>query len=217
MHLSLAKEHRDFFKKHSQIEFSALLSPAQVCDFANAVDEVVLKQQNEKNSFRDLGRDLWRDHPAIKKTTLKKDFAEIVAGLTGLHEIRIGYDQSIDTAKEPVLSTGMTSLQQTSCIKPIIMGLLIRLSEGSQPDSGMLPCPCPSSPGDGVFFSSQLLVSWDPLLALKNQRFFLIAYAGAHPIYILEKRDPCTHALKQHGYVFGDALKTDTHPVLFTE
>lgn len=216
MHLSLAKEHRDFFQKHSQIEFSALLSPMQIYDLANAVDEVVLKQQKEKNSFRDLGRDIWRDHPLIKKITLKREFAEIVAGLTGQHAIRLGYDQVIQTGKESVFPSGMTSLQQTSCIKPIIMGLLIRLSEGIQPTSGTFPCPCPSSPGDGVFFSSQLLVSWAPLLALKNQRFFLIAYAGAHPIYILDKHDPCTHALKQHGYVFGDALKTDTHPLLFS-
>jgi hypothetical protein len=217
MHLSLAKEHRDYFQKHNYIEFTSLLSPEQTGDLAQAIEEVLLRREKAKHSGRDWGRDLWREHPFIKKIALRKDFAEITGGLTGQRDVRMGYDQaiSIESGKESILPTGTTSLQQTSCVKPLLMGLLIRLSEGPQTAPAQFPCPCPTSPGSGIFFSAQLLLSWEPLLALHNQRFFLIAYAGAHPIYILEKRDPCTHALKNLGYVFGDSLKTDTHPLLY--
>lgn len=222
MHLTLAKEHRDFFHKHHQIEFSGLLSPIQVLDFNRALETAIGQQEKDKNTFRDLGRDLWRHHPLIKKISLRKDLAQVAAGLTGQREIRIGFDQFITTqaTKECTLPTGTTSLQQISSIKPILMGLLIRLSEGQQPaitsSLGKFPCPCPLQPGDGIFFSAQLLVSWEPLLALHNQNFFLITYTNTQPLYVLEKRDLCTHSLKQLGYVFGDTLKSDTHPVLYT-
>jgi hypothetical protein len=222
MRLSLAKEHRDFFQKNGHIEFSSLLSQAQVLDFANAVDATLLKRQKTTRPSTErehnLEHDLWRDHPQIKKVSLNRDFAEVAAELTKQDKVRIAYDQNISprTGKDSYLPTGMTSLEQMSCIKPIILGLLVRLSEGRQPTLEKLPCPCPSSPGDGVFFSSQLLLSWDPLLAMQSEHFFLIAYTNAHPLYVLEKRDPCTHALKQQGYGFGDTLKSDTHPLLYS-
>lgn len=216
MHLSLAKEHRDYYQKHKFIEFTSLVpSPHEL---SQAIEETLLLRQKAKHSPRDFGRDLWRDNPLIKKISLRKDFAEIAAGLLGQRELRFGYDQSIAIERhtESYLPTGTTSLQQMSCMKPVMMGLLIRLTEGTQPAPAQLPCPCPTLPGNGVFFSAQLLLSWEPLLALQNQRFFLIAYSGAHSVYVLEKRDPGTHALKTLGYVFGDTLTSDTHPLLYS-
>lgn len=221
MPVSLAKEHRDFYQKHNLIEFSGLLTPSQLEDFSQAVTTTLAEQEKEKNAFRNVGRDLWRRHPLIKKISLRRDLAQVVAGLLHQREIRLGYDQFITTHadKECMLPSGTTSLQEISSVKPVLMGLLIRLSAGAVPvhnQDATFPCPCPTMPGDGVFFSSNLLVSWEPLLALPNQHFFLIVYAGAQPLYVMEKRDPCAHALKQQGYVFGDKLKSDTHPILYT-
>jgi len=206
---SLAKEHRDFFQKQGYIEFSDLLSSTQTSDLTQAIDEVMIQRRNDKCAARDT----WRYHPLVKKIVLKRDFAEIACGLTHAKEMYLGYDQGISGHELP---TGMISLQQMSCVRPLVAGLLIRLTGGAMPVPEKLPCPCPTAPGQGVFFSSQLLLAWDPLLALQAQRFFLITYASAHPQYILEKRDPCTHTLKQLGLAFGDTLTSETHPLLFS-
>ncbi len=209
MPISVAKEHRDFFQKQGYIEIADLLTAQQTPALLQAIGEVLSKKGEDKCA----GRDLWRNHPLIKKTVLTRDFAEIVANLTHAEEIYHGLDQEFSNFALPA---GMISLQQMSCVRPLIAGLLIRLTDGDMPKAGALPCPCPSASGNGVFFSSQLLLAWDPLLELRNQRFLLIAYASAHPQYVLEKRDPCTHALKLLGFGFGDTLPTTTHPLLYS-
>ncbi len=209
MPVSLAKEHRDFYQKQGYIEFSDLLSSTQITDLTQAIDEVFLQERNDKCAVRDV----WRHHPIIKKIVMKRDFAEIACRLSLSREIYLGYDQAI-SGKE--LPSGLISLQQISCVRPLSVGLLIRLTEGNMPVPDNLPCPCPTAPGQGVFFSSHLLMNWGPLAHLEGQRFFLITYASSHPQYTLEKRDPYTHALKQMGYVFGDSLASETHPLLFS-
>jgi hypothetical protein len=43
----------------------------------------------------------------------------------------------------------------------------------------------------------------------------MIVYCTDKTVYVLEKRDPHTHALKKLGYGFGDRLEEKTHPIIF--
>lgn len=45
---------------------------------------------------------------------------------------------------------------------------------------------------------------------------FLIVYCEEKTQYLLEPKDPHTHLLKRLGYTFGETLRNDTHPLIWS-
>jgi hypothetical protein len=101
-------------------------------------------------------------------------------------------------------------LNTVSSIQPLAGVLLFHLSGSS------LPSPfLPSRPENVMVLSPDLTIPWEIFFQLPHQSYFLIAYAAPEAIYVLEKKDPHTHALKKLGYVFGDRLQNGHHPIVF--
>lgn len=131
------------------------------------------------------GFDLWRENPLIKKISLRPQLAELASILLLKKTLRIGFDQRLNRDEIPELTN--------SCLKPIICLFLILSGEKA---------------GHGLFFKPENL----PHLTAP---VFLISYCDVKTFYLLNKRDPYTHAPKKLGYVFGDLLRNDTHPLIF--
>ncbi len=219
MKFALASEHRDFFAKNAFIEFEELLSQDEVESLRQHIDEVLAKRLKIKKSDLDrksaqelflAGRDLWRDDPAIKKQVAAPRLAEIASVLFKKKNLRLGYDQSWRTGPitgPPFLEN--FALQQISCLQTIAGGLILQLS----------PSPPPSFPfshpaGSGIFIKPHFPLPFPSLFQIPRLHLLLIVYCGEKTLYVSEKNDPHTHALKKQGYVFGDLLRNDRHPLL---
>ncbi len=216
MHFSVTSEQQDFFSKQGHIEFEGLVTSDELESLCQALDEVLNKRisQGKKPPTEPFlhGRDCWREHPIVKKIVFSRKIAQPIAQLTRKKTLRIGFDHYFKTPAINPFPQPITSLQDGSCIKPLVCGLLLRLTDGPLASGRTAVTPCPSQAGNGIFISPSLLIEWEPLFRLENQKFLLITYIGNQALYILEKRDPLTHLLKYQGYGFGDHISPATHP-----
>jgi hypothetical protein len=216
MKFALASEHRDFFAKNSFVEFEGLLSLEEVENLKTHIDAVLAKRLKttdlERKSAQELflaGRDLWREDPVIKKQVTSPRLAEITSSLFKKRPLRLGYDQSWRTGAvtgPPFLEN--FTLQQISCLQTITGGVLLQLS--SSPQTSF---PLSHKPGSAVFLGPKFILDFSTLFQTPHLHLLLIVYCGENTFYSCEKKDPNTHALKKLGYVFGDLLRNDRHPL----
>ncbi|KIC77211.1 hypothetical protein DB41_CR00050 [Neochlamydia sp. TUME1] len=221
MKLATDKSHRDYFYKHGTIEFDGLFPLEQIQQLNTAIDgllsltfkNIAPQSQNTENVFL-CGRDLYRKDERIKKQVLNRRLAEIAQELMEARGLRIGYDQLLvgqsgqanvntDALYNQFLQS-VGSLQDKSCVQPLVCGLVICL----QPSSSLEipPVILPQTLGNGVFFKPDLPLDLSYLSHAQGGRYLMIAYAKPRSIYVLNDKDPHTHSLKHRGYVFGDRL-----------
>ena len=76
--------------------------------------------------------------------------------------------------------------------------------------------PLPKKIGSGIFLGPKLKLSLTTMLQIPRLKLFLIVFCGDRTLYLLEKNDPLTHALKK---AYHDILYRDRYPayVLFLE
>ena len=224
MRFALNSDHKDFYSKNSFIEFDELLTPDSLASLQSDIETTLshrlkvspsrLPDQPRKALF-DAGFDIWRDSSNFKKTLFKSTVSEIAAQLFEESFLRIGFDQYIDTGSgSEALLTSSLSFNDLSCAKPLIGALILRLSPPTDETIDPQICPIPSKAGSGIFVSPSKIIPWSTLFAEKNLRLLILAYASKRSIYHLEKNDPHTHVWKGLGYVFGDRLNDNLHPVI---
>lgn len=229
MKLATDKAHRDYFYKNGNIEFDSIFNPAQVNEMNEAIDTILCKSlatQPKKLSTKDAGqlfregRDLWRKDESIQKLLLNKRLAEIAVELMEVRSLRMGYDQLLLTESKSVMSdpkdpyhqfllqTG--TLQERSCLTPVICGLMICL----KPALAGEPNPLFSNTaGNVVFFKGDLPLDLSFLTYAEEGRYLLLSLVDPRTVYILNEKDPQTHALKRLGLVFGDRLTDKLNPL----
>ena len=239
MRFAIAREHMDFFYKNYFVEFDNLLSPEEVETLRKEIDNELLQRCHSYGEPLDKispssiymgGHDLWRTNNQIKKIVLRPKLAEIAGALTKVRPLRIGYDQVFRTSEivrffsnhEKPLSLNIP-LSQMSSLTGVVCGLMLRLSPAevqgvSSPlskgvDSSLIPWP--SLPGNGIFFAPHISLSLSYFFENPNLYGLLIVYLEDNTIYVLEKNDPHTHALKKLDYGFGDRLRNSTHPIVY--
>jgi hypothetical protein len=184
MHFSLVPEHFDHLRKEGYVEFEELLSP----------EECAAIRISSRGRF-----DIWRSHPEVGRIIRRRRLAECAADLFQADLIQLGFDQLLLPG-----GTGVVTLGELSPIQGIVGGLLIALTEPME----QRPL-YPSHLGNGLFFGPEMPLSLDaPGEAL------LIAYASEPALYVYNTKSPHLHELKRYGYVFGDRLRADRHPVL---
>lgn len=236
MKLTIAAEHRDFFRKNGLIEFEGLLRENQLKDISASIDntlcqrlcvpkEKIISASSEKLFM--TGRDLWRDDPLLKKYFLQPSFAAIASELIELSPIRIGYDQFfIQKTSFPFLTgpykelTSKTrTLKEISSLDGVVCGLMLCISASSDTPSETTSIKTPRLfshiPGHGVFFRPDFHINFEELLQGTSSKYILIVYAKASTLYILQPEDPHAHALKLLGYGIGDKLSDKLNPILF--
>lgn len=114
----------------------------------------------------------------------QRPLAEVAAELTGIHPLRLGWTK--------LVTAGELNIKEMGSIQGVVAGMIVKPT------------------GNAIFFSAEHVFS----LEEEEQSFLLIAYAGPRAVYVFNKRDPDTHALKKKGYGFGDRLREAAHPTL---
>jgi hypothetical protein len=196
MGFGLAREHHDFFHKNHFIEFEELLSSKEMDALENSIDALVTSED-----WIHVGHDVWRRDKAIKKVTVHKGLAEIASSLCKKSPLRLAYDQVI----EGPLSRDLLNLIEASAVQKIVCGLTLQLDPTFSTENPLVP----KKRGAGVFFSPFCKLDFPT-----DCHLFMIAYTVKIAQYVYEPHAPNMHALKQLGYVFGDRLRVDTHPLL---
>ena len=197
MGFGLIKEHHSFFHKHRFIEFEDLL-PSKKIDRLKELTLASIPPQK----WIEKGHDLWRQNKEIEPITLHRGLAEIASNLCKKKPLRIAYDQLI---RAPLTTVPLT-LIKASAMRKVICGCIIQLSSDTPLSENPL---IPKKQGNGIFFS--------PLCQLdfpQGCHLLLIVYTERSSQYVYEMDAPNLHFLKNLGYVFGDALRSDTHPLL---
>jgi len=203
MRLLLDSHHRDFFSKNGYIAFADLFS-----------EETLLRAES---LITTNARDLWRTNDAIRSLAFQKNCAEIASELTHSKTVRIAYDQTLCSNAPSSFPKSPVSLEDVSCIQPIVCGMILRLTRGPSLEKPLPFCPCPKERGEALFVSGKMLIVLEPLLSLEKQKFLLVAYSSSRPQYIAKEKDPFVNSLKSMGYAFGDHLNVSTHPILYSQ
>lgn len=234
MHFVTAKEHRDFFSKMGWIEFAEVLSLSQLEKLNQGIDEALaLRFQLSPDQLKYLsseklylqGRDLWRSHLPLRKFLTQPQFAALASELTGIHPLRLGYDQLLPARPEKArlysapeegvyaqfLDTTF-SLQEISCLEGIACGVIVSLKGSDSRETTLEPFP--RAPGHVLFFLPNRPIEWQHLYAYPKGRFYLIVYTHSVAHYRLQPSDPHLHALKHLGYIFNDPLNDRLNPII---
>lgn len=217
MRFKIIGEHRAFFNENGYLELESVLSPEDISLLSSATDKLLEKRLSDLIEFRSaeelyrVGRDLWREDETIRKKVLSHNLAELAADLFKKKTIHIAFDQLLRTGSKPGFPGKLPStLNEISSIFPLAGAVLIHLSGTSTP-SELIP-----SQGENIIYlSPDKTIPWELFFQTPHQSYLLIAYAIPESVYVLQKKDPHTHALKKQGYVFGDRIRHDTHPIIF--
>lgn len=217
MKLILSADHVHFFQQNLWIEFEGLFSDADMSSHAHAllgkrtsIPTSQLRYTAPLQLFQ-AGRNLFQEDALIKKWSTHKRFAQILRELTHQHPIQIACDQYLlhSSSSSPLPFAAPTSLKNTFCFQPILGGALLCLSA------------IPAINGNGVhkegnvlFLHPDLKIPLHVWLAHLGFEALLIVYGSEKTVYVHQKMDPSTHALKAAGLVFGDRLPYSTYPVL---
>lgn len=226
------KSHRDYFYKHGMIEFDNLCSLDQMYELNQAIDNLLCSKLSitldklnklQPDEIFLQAHDLFRQDEYIKKKLLHKSLAEIAVELMEVRSLRMGYDQLlIGQSKPSALQTVYDrflhqegSLQDRSCLKPVTCGLLICLETSITSSDANTVAILPKKVGSAVFFKADIPLDLTSLSNAQGGRYLLVVYVDQRTVYILNEKDPHTHALKHIGYVFGDRLSDRDHPLLY--
>ncbi len=213
----IAGSHREFFQKNGYIELESVLTLEEISQLSSAADKLLEKRLSDQIEFKSAeelyraGHDLWREDETLRKKILSHPFAEIGAELFKKSPLHIAYDQLFRTGSKPGLPNKLPStLNEISSIYPLAGALLIHLSGPATPSELI-----PSQHENVIYLSSEMTIPWELFFQLPHQSYLLIAYAIPTSVYVLQKKDPHTHGLKKLGYVFGDRVKHDHHPIIY--
>ncbi len=194
MKLIIDTAHQEYFQTNGYVQFEQVLTPEKIA-FINKY-------------FHKDTRDNWRKVRDFNKNISQRQLAKIAAELTKYGTIRMGYDQFLKT---PISFPSESSLSEVSCLQGIPCALLICLKD-SEDDHEIFP----THAGDISFIHPKVPLPWDQLNLLGDLSYLLIVYTHERGVYHREDRDPFTHQLKEFGYSYGDRLKDEFNPILYS-
>lgn len=236
MNFTVIREHREFFRKHHWIECEGVISADELKRLSENIPHVLDERTGakaspyikafDKNSF-DIGHDLWRGLPVLKKIILGRGLAGIAGELVEQKPLRFGYDSLYPAvtktpgrnAYETFLQTTPT-LQEMSCIQGVVCGAMVCLS-GSGEAEVMGDEEAPTTlfsrtPGNAVFFAPDWPLPLHEMFQNPGYTYLLIVYVKEKAVYLAEQGDPHLHNFKKLGYSFGDRLKEPLHPIVYS-
>lgn len=217
MKFALAKEHHDFFDKQGFIEFEELIPQSSLEKLSKAIRQQIgsrINQLPDRLNREDPtrlylnGRDLWRNHPEIKKQATNRNLATIASGLVRQKPIRLALDQWIPAGFD---WKNISTLEQLVPVQGLLAGVFIAIDSGVLGENGSI---FPGQAGNVLIVKPDTQLPFNELSLERNQSFLLIAYGSRNSVYIHKETDPLTHYLKEFDYVFGDRLPDNLHPLL---
>ncbi len=235
---AIANEHHLHFEKQQFIELEGVIPMDQILQLQLSLDQTLELSMAEYGQWKAQplpdelflnGRDIWRKNDVVKRVVWDKQLVGIASELMRKRFIRLGYDQFLlgGPLKEAPKSTKdelqgartlllnqQTNLEEISCIRGALCGLIICLSSAKEPIERLPTSLFPVESGHITYFTSQANIDFSELSKRVGQKFLLIVYAEKTTLYIANEKDPNWHGLKRLGYVFGDRVRDSLHPVL---
>lgn len=238
MKFATAKEHRDFFNKNRTIEFEGLIPDQIAKNMALELEKVLAKRlKSREGALSNIsterlyanGRNLWVDSEVLKKGEMQHQFGQLAYELFEHKPIRFGYDQYLpfyghsSANEEKVYQDFLNqkhTLAEISAIQGVLGGLMLALPKRGvllqQEQSNNLPSSIfPKEAGSGVFFAPDIPLDFSALLQESTVHYILIVYTAASSVYILNRKDPLFHYLKNMDYNFGDRLNDRFNPLIY--
>lgn len=221
MKFAIDYQQRDFFHKNRFLSLEGLLKDTQVQALNAGIDLALEKKLGgpirkfNSDAIYKAGYDLWRENEDVRRVVTSVKFAELVYDLLQTKPIRLGNDQLFPSVHQSSIKQNhfidqlqTNCLEATNCIQGLLCGLIICLSDG--PTSTIFP----GKAGDAVLIHPSLHIDFTELRQHEGQRFLMITYGQSLCQYLLNEKDLQTHVMKNYGYVFGDKLKDNLHPIL---
>lgn len=155
------------------------------------------------------GRDQWRKDEELKIFILKT-LGPLCLELTGKKQLRLALSEWITEENRP---------KKAALLKERIslQNLAIAISIAKEPiippkrsPLGILPIPATKE--QLLFFRPTLILDWPHV----TSPCFFIVFSFSNGVYIHNPQDPQTTYLKEFGYEYGDTLKAETHPLIFS-
>ncbi len=194
MLISLSNDQKAFFEKEGYVALEGVLTVQEIerirTVFQSDIPATRWDQELFGKQLFESGYDLFLKHKSKFKDISLQRIALIASELLDFHPIRYVFDQlCVRHSELPVQDT----CSVTGCALVCCISLdNIELNKGS----------C-------------LFVRADQAPKLDLGLHWILGLGGRNLQYLHNKKDPHTHALKNYGYGFGDALKQSTHPILF--
>ena len=204
MRIQIAGEQVSYFERFGYVELQALLTNAEVGLLQSA-----LARSRADQGLRDPS-DVAISSVEARRVICSKKLGEAAFSFVRKKPLRYGFDRLW-----PSFPPEGSHIDTLSSVSPTMIAVVIAL-ETSQPAVSPAPVPfvltsLPNEPGNALFISSKTALR----LASASTQYLVIGYSSGKPLYYFQSQDPHTHSLKQYGYVFGDALKETTHPVVY--
>lgn len=190
MKYQITAEQHHFFSQNHYIQFEELFSASECAALVDVVHNSGKK------------RDLVQSEPRIKQTLLSPHLAGIASELCLKRPLRYAFDEVI--SEKPTFST----LSSERCIQGLELAMMLCIKEGQNAEFGIFA----TALGSATFFHPELAVSSESFC---GELALLVGWCSERSLYVCNMRDPFVHELKRLGYVFGDKLKSTTHPIVW--
>ncbi len=154
-------------------------------------------------------RDQWRKNEEFKQLIIRK-LAPIALTLTGKKQLRLGLDQWITTDNRPEKAC---TLKDMFSIQGFALAAVLAenpVLPATRSPLGILPLP--SNSESILFFRPDLILDWPHI----SSNLLLVLFTLSTAVYVHNTKDPSTYFLKQFGYNYGDTLKSETHPLIYS-
>lgn len=205
------------FNREGIIEVSGLYTADQILAINREIDQfLAAKGVKTQEEAMGRGRDLFRSNELFKKQLALPSLGQIAYELVATKPLRLAYDQLLvgsmslaDNYAKTLFLHKNAHLQERSCISELVLGAMLALkaSEAQLPFAGVA--------GHIVFFRPDRPIPFSWLKEIEQARYVLLAFATVHAQYIFNADDPQNHYLKQMGYIYGDKLKDNLHPIFY--
>jgi ectoine hydroxylase-related dioxygenase (phytanoyl-CoA dioxygenase family) len=104
MQLPITQEHIDFYQENGFVQVDNILSPDELAELREFLDETLSVKQSKSHHSDDQGAyykvlnqrvNTWRDHAGMAKYVTHPRFAEIARRLTGASAVRLFHDHAL--------------------------------------------------------------------------------------------------------------------------
>ena len=217
MRYSITAQQRNFFLTNHYIEFEGLFEKSAVKTLQQSLEAVVMDRADTKEIVQETifehGRDVSRKSTYCKKLLYTKSLAMFAAELCQKRSLIFGFDQYyVAHDSLALIATQEQSFTlEKSSIQGLVCGMVLCLQAPDNAESeGILP----KVPGSVIFFDTNCTLQHTTMKEETPFRYLMFTWADSKAVYRHKDEDLQMHALKQLGYMFGDQLKRQTHPIL---
>jgi len=220
MRFAIVGEHRKVFEQNRSIHFEDLLSKTSLDKLKEGVEQTVFSKTHSPDwdsltypQVIQEGKDLAFQNEECKKIIHQKSFAELIHQLSNVKSLRYAFDQLIvRNRKHAGCQLSGFTLKDISQLQGTLFGLLLCIEKNGateETSSSLLNL----KEGDGLIFQDSVPLNLD-LFAERPETYLLIVYAESKARIIYRDQASPFQGFKKYGYLSGDLLRDDTHPIL---